>query len=81
MVSPLGFALGFASAVIAIAVPLGKLMWDLRQDTHRALLLLRGTESMDRDGVIPRLRRVENLAERNAREVGTPVNDGEHRDD
>lgn len=56
-------------------VVIGKWVKEGRDDANRALLLLRGTDAMEDDGVIPRLRAVEEMADRNrralAREAGS----------
>jgi len=46
-------------AVLAI----GKWVYESKRDARRSLMLLKGTEEFEEDGVIPRLRQVEERTE------------------
>jgi uncharacterized SAM-binding protein YcdF (DUF218 family) len=65
----LGAVAGFFGALVALGVPLGKFLYDTRQDAHKAVRLLTGEEETEDDGVIPRLRTVEQIAQEHRRAI------------
>jgi hypothetical protein len=59
----LGAAAGFASAAVALGIPIVKFAWDTRSEASKAVRLLTGEDETEGDGVIPRLRQLEEETE------------------
>jgi hypothetical protein len=78
----LGALAGFLGALVALGIPVGKVLLETRRDAREAVRLLTGEEEVEGDGVLPRLRDVEvrgvehRLALRN-RDLDVPDLDGE----
>ena len=63
---------GFAGSLVAIGTPAAKVALDTRRDARKAVRLLTGHEETTGDGVIPRLRAVEEAIEREDIEIPDP---------
>jgi len=58
----LGALAGFLSALVVLGLPLVSWLYRIDRRTTRSLRLLTGAEGIEGDGVIPRLRRMEQKA-------------------
>lgn len=58
----LGALAGFLTALITLGLPLAGWLYRLDRHTTRSLRLLTGSDEVEGDGVIPRLRRIERKA-------------------
>lgn len=59
----LGALGGFFGALITLGVPLAAFLYRIDRRARKAVRLLTGSEEVEQDGVLPRLRRVEAITE------------------
>jgi hypothetical protein len=59
----LGAIAGFVGALVTLGIPLGKFAYDTRREARKAVRLLTGEEETEDDGVLPRLRSLEGMAQ------------------